>query len=112
VNSGAVLDADHIPCHVAHLAHGLIVFLWEHHGPFFLCDLSVVVKLPCSDTHVNELIFITGELIGVIPFLFIIMSSTRIFSSILKVLYIQGIHRCSLPVAPTCLLCHCSMGQS
>ncbi|XP_068833404.1 olfactory receptor-like protein DTMT [Capricornis sumatraensis] len=52
----------------------------------FFCDMSALLKLSCSDTRVNELvIFITGGLILVIPFLLIITSYARIVSSTLKV---------------------------
>ncbi|XP_028744572.1 olfactory receptor 1468-like [Peromyscus leucopus] len=62
--------------------------------PHFFCDISPLLKLSCSDTHVNELvIFIMGGLVIVIPFLLIVMSYTRIVSSILKVPSIKGIHK-------------------
>ncbi|KAM9747677.1 olfactory receptor-like protein DTMT [Dama dama] len=60
--------------------------------PHFFCDMSALLKLSCSDTRVNELvIFITGGLILVIPFLLIITSYGRIVSSILKVPSARGI---------------------
>ena len=60
----------------------------------FFCDMSALLKLSCSDTRVNELvIFITGGLILVIPFLLIITSYARIVSSILKVPSARGIHK-------------------
>ncbi|KAM5151273.1 olfactory receptor 1468 [Callospermophilus lateralis] len=62
--------------------------------PHFFCDLSAVLKLACSDTHVNELvIFIIGGPVVVFPFLLIIVSYARIFSSILKVPSSRGIHK-------------------
>ncbi|XP_008155023.2 olfactory receptor-like protein DTMT [Eptesicus fuscus] len=62
--------------------------------PHFFCDMSAVLKLSCSDTRVNELvIFITGGLILVIPFLLIITSYARIVSSILKVPSARGIRK-------------------
>ncbi|XP_042529736.1 olfactory receptor 1468-like [Dipodomys spectabilis] len=62
--------------------------------PHFFCDLSALVKLACSDTHVNELvIFIMGGLVVVIPFLLITVSYARIISSILKVPSSRGIHK-------------------
>ena len=58
----------------------------------FFCDMSALLKLSCSDTRVNELvIFFTGGLILVIPFLLIITSYARIVSSILKVPSAKGI---------------------
>ena len=60
--------------------------------PHFFCDMSALLKLSCSDTRVNELvIFITGGLILVIPFLLIITSYARIVSCILKVPSAKGI---------------------
>ncbi|KAL6066114.1 hypothetical protein STEG23_017596 [Scotinomys teguina] len=58
------------------------------------CDMSALLKLSCSDTHINELvIFIMGGLVIVIPFLLIVVSYARIISSILKVPSIRGIHK-------------------
>ena len=60
----------------------------------FFCDMSALLKLSCSDTLVNELvIFITGGLILVIPFLLIITSYARIVSSTLKVPSARGIRK-------------------
>ncbi|XP_048221374.1 olfactory receptor-like protein DTMT [Perognathus longimembris pacificus] len=62
--------------------------------PHFFCDLSALVKLACSDTHVNELvIFIVGGLVVVIPFLLITVSYVQIMSSILKVPSSHGIRK-------------------
>ncbi|XP_020007528.1 olfactory receptor 1468-like [Castor canadensis] len=62
--------------------------------PHFFCDLSALLKLACSDTHVNKLvIFIMGGFVAVIPFLLIIMSYARIVSSILKFLSVRSIHK-------------------
>ncbi|XP_058532435.1 olfactory receptor 1468-like [Ochotona princeps] len=62
-----------------------------HH---FFCDISPLLKLSCSDTHVNELvIFVMGGLIIVVPFLLITMSYAGIVSSILKVPSAQGIRK-------------------
>ncbi|KAM6164259.1 olfactory receptor 1E2-like [Rhynchocyon petersi] len=60
----------------------------------FFCDMSVLLKLACSDARVNELvIFIMGGLVLVIPFLLIITSYIRIISSILKVPSSRGIRK-------------------
>ncbi|XP_042530097.1 olfactory receptor 1468-like [Dipodomys spectabilis] len=62
--------------------------------PHFFCDLSALLKLACSDTHINELvIFIMGGLIFVTPFLLILLSYARIVSSILRVPSTRSIHR-------------------
>ncbi|XP_005067473.1 olfactory receptor 1496-like isoform X2 [Mesocricetus auratus] len=60
----------------------------------FFCDLYALLKLACSDTYVNELmIFISGGLTVVMPFLLIVMSYARIVSSILKLSSTQGIYK-------------------
>ena len=62
--------------------------------PHFFCDMSALLKLSCSDTHVNEVvIFIIGGLGVVLPFLLITVSYARIISSILKVPSTQGIQK-------------------
>ncbi|XP_074076525.1 olfactory receptor-like protein DTMT [Macrotis lagotis] len=62
--------------------------------PHFFCDMSALLKLACSDIHINELmIFIFGGLVLVVPFLLIVASYARILSSILKVPSIRGIHK-------------------
>ncbi|EGW12342.1 olfactory receptor 1496 [Cricetulus griseus] len=62
--------------------------------PHFFCDIPSLLKLACSDTYVNELmIFITEGPTILVPFLLIVMSYTRIVSSILKVSSTQGIHK-------------------
>ncbi|XP_004474674.1 olfactory receptor 14C36-like [Dasypus novemcinctus] len=51
----------------------------------FFCDVPSLMKLSCSDTLSNEiLILISALLIGGGCFAFIIMSYTRIFSTVLK----------------------------
>jgi olfactory receptor len=60
--------------------------------PHFFCDISPLLKLVCSDTHVNELvIFIMGGLVIVTPFILIAVSYAQIVSSILKVPSTRGI---------------------
>ncbi|XP_021068047.1 olfactory receptor 1468-like [Mus pahari] len=52
----------------------------------FFCDISALLKLACSDIHINELmILVLGGLIMVIPFLLIVVSYVQIVSSILKI---------------------------
>lgn len=60
----------------------------------FFCDILALLKLACSDTYINGLmIFIMSGLIGILPFLLIVMSYTRIVFSILKVPSTQGVHK-------------------
>ncbi|VTJ86613.1 Hypothetical predicted protein [Marmota monax] len=59
----------------------------------FFCEISALLKLACSDTRVNELvIFVVGGIFAVIPFLLILLSYTKIVSSILKVPSARGIY--------------------
>ncbi|XP_021034793.1 olfactory receptor 1468-like isoform X2 [Mus caroli] len=60
--------------------------------PHFFCDISVLLKLACSDTYINELmIFILGGLDIVIPFILIVVSYVQIVCSILKFSTTRGI---------------------
>ncbi|KAK7796689.1 hypothetical protein U0070_009621 [Myodes glareolus] len=60
----------------------------------FFCDILAFLKLACSDTYINELmILIMSGLIGIIPFLLIVMSYAKIVFSILKVHSTQTIHK-------------------
>ncbi|KAK7803254.1 hypothetical protein U0070_021828 [Myodes glareolus] len=60
----------------------------------FLCDLSPLLNLACSDTSVNELmIFITGGSFIIVPFLLIVISYSKIVSSIFKISSTQGIYK-------------------
>ncbi|XP_074140818.1 olfactory receptor-like protein DTMT [Sminthopsis crassicaudata] len=62
--------------------------------PHFFCDMSALLKLACSDIHINELvIFIMGGLVIVAPFLLIVISYARILSSILRVPSVRGIRK-------------------
>ncbi|XP_074140819.1 olfactory receptor 1E5-like [Sminthopsis crassicaudata] len=71
-----------------------IVFCNSNIIPHFFCDMSALLKLACSDIHINELmIFIFGGLVIVIPFLLIIASYSRILFSILKVPSVRGIRK-------------------
>ncbi|XP_048356115.1 olfactory receptor 8D1-like [Sphaerodactylus townsendi] len=54
-----------------------------HH---IFCDLSPLINISCSDTHVNEMtIYLTSLIVGVAPFLFTVLSYVFILSSILKI---------------------------
>ncbi|XP_057630424.1 olfactory receptor 1496-like [Chionomys nivalis] len=60
----------------------------------FFCDILAFLKLACSDTSINELmILIMSGLIGIIPFLLIVMSYAKIVFSILKVHSTQTIYK-------------------
>ncbi|XP_074077064.1 olfactory receptor-like protein DTMT [Macrotis lagotis] len=62
--------------------------------PHFFCDLSALLKLTCSDIHINEImIFISGGLVLIVPFLLIVASYACILSSILRVPSVRGIRK-------------------
>ncbi|XP_052051308.1 olfactory receptor 1468-like [Apodemus sylvaticus] len=62
--------------------------------PHFFCDISVLLKLACSDIYINELmIFILGGIDIVIPFLLIVVSYVQIVCSILKFSTTRGIYK-------------------
>ncbi|KAK7798301.1 hypothetical protein U0070_013094 [Myodes glareolus] len=63
---------------VAFCAHTVI--------PHFYCDPSALLKLACSDTHINELMIITlGLLFLAIPLMLIVISYARISWSVLSI---------------------------
>ncbi|XP_048654281.1 olfactory receptor 1E1-like [Marmota marmota marmota] len=87
-----VLTVFHAMLHTLLMAR--LCFCAENVIPHFFCDMSALLKLSCSDTHVNELvIFITAGLILLIPFVLILLSYGHIVSSILKVPSARGIHK-------------------
>uniref|UniRef100_A0A8D2JQH5 G-protein coupled receptors family 1 profile domain-containing protein n=1 Tax=Sciurus vulgaris TaxID=55149 RepID=A0A8D2JQH5_SCIVU len=87
-----VLTMFHAMLHTLLMAR--LCFCAENVIPHFFYDMSALLKLSCSDTHVNELvIFITAGLILVIPFVLIVVSYGHIVSSILKVPSVQGIRK-------------------
>nr|XP_003423537.1 olfactory receptor 1E5-like [Loxodonta africana] len=85
-----VLTTFHAMLHTLLMAR--LCFCADNLMPHFFCDMSALLTLVCSDTHVNELvIFIMGGLILVIPLLLIIMSYVRIISFIVKVPSVRGV---------------------
>ncbi|XP_040603900.1 olfactory receptor 1361-like [Mesocricetus auratus] len=54
--------------------------------PHFFCDIIPLLKVSCSDTHLNELMILTeGAVIMVTPFVCILISYIHITSAILRV---------------------------
>ncbi|XP_008844165.2 olfactory receptor 1361-like [Nannospalax galili] len=54
--------------------------------PHFFCDASPLLKLSCSDTHLNEMMILTeGSLIMFIPFVCILASYIQITCAVLRV---------------------------
>ncbi|XP_069916141.1 olfactory receptor 1468-like [Oryctolagus cuniculus] len=87
-----VLTTFHALLHTLLMAR--LSFCADNRIPHFFCDMSALLKLACSDTHVNELvIFVMGGLVIVIPFLLIITSYARIVLSIIKVPSARGIRK-------------------
>ncbi|KAM6164258.1 olfactory receptor 1E5-like [Rhynchocyon petersi] len=87
-----VLTTFHAMLHTLLMAR--LCFCADNVIPHYFCDMSVLLKLACSDARVNELVmFIVGGPILVIPFLLIITSYVRIISSILKVPSSRGIRK-------------------
>ncbi|XP_037674446.1 olfactory receptor 7A17-like [Choloepus didactylus] len=66
-------------------------FCTELEIPHFFCELDQVVQLACSDTFLNDLVtyFATG-ILGGIPLTGILLSYSKIISSILRVSSIGG----------------------
>ncbi|XP_038181916.1 olfactory receptor 1 [Arvicola amphibius] len=87
-----VLTTFHAMLHTLLMAR--LSFCEDNVIPHYFCDMSALLKLACSDTHVNEVvIFIVVSIFLVLPFALIIMSYVRIVSSILKVPSSQGIRK-------------------
>ncbi|XP_008845062.1 olfactory receptor 1361-like [Nannospalax galili] len=54
--------------------------------PHFFCDASPLLKLSCSDTHLNQMMILTeGSLIMFIPFVCILASYIQITCAVLRV---------------------------
>ncbi|XP_026568997.1 olfactory receptor 2A12-like [Pseudonaja textilis] len=57
----------------------------------FYCDILVLLKLVCADTHLNEMIvFVIAVLILLCPFSFILITYVHILITILKIHSTQG----------------------
>ncbi|KAM6155667.1 olfactory receptor 1F1-like [Rhynchocyon petersi] len=76
------------------LFHTLLIarlsFCAENMVPHFFCDVSLL-KLSCSDTHLNDMIILTeAALIMIIPFVCILASYIHITSAVLRVPSTRG----------------------
>ncbi|XP_052051520.1 olfactory receptor 1361-like [Apodemus sylvaticus] len=72
------------------LLHTLLMaqlsFCGDNIIPHFFCDVTPLLKLSCSDTHLNELmIFTEGAVIMVTPFVCILISYLHITYAVLRV---------------------------
>ncbi|KAL6091878.1 hypothetical protein STEG23_002804 [Scotinomys teguina] len=76
--------------------------------PNFFCDTTTLLKLSCSDTHLNELmILLFGGLVLIVPFVCILLSYVLISCAILRVSSTSGrwkaFSTCSSHLAVVCL---------
>nr|XP_017528531.2 olfactory receptor 1N1 [Manis javanica] len=76
--------------HIVALTHTLLVarlsFCVVGEIAHFFCDITPVLKLSCSDTHVNELtVFALGGTVLIVPFICIVISYFHIVGAILRV---------------------------
>ncbi|XP_078510132.1 olfactory receptor 5V1-like [Lissotriton helveticus] len=63
-----------------------VSFCNSHIINHFFCELTALLKISCSDTFSNEtLIYISGVVIGITPFILIIISYSKIAASIMKI---------------------------
>ncbi|XP_036605696.1 olfactory receptor 1N2-like [Trichosurus vulpecula] len=68
--------------HCILLAH--LEFCTHHAIPYFYCDISPLLKLACSDAHLNELmVIILGAIFLIVPLALIVLSYAHITSAIL-----------------------------
>ncbi|XP_006874063.1 PREDICTED: olfactory receptor 1361-like [Chrysochloris asiatica] len=59
--------------------------------PHFFCDVSALLKLSCSDTHLNEMVILTeGALIMITPLVCILVSYICITCAVLRVPSTKG----------------------
>ncbi|XP_047394106.1 olfactory receptor 7G2-like [Sciurus carolinensis] len=80
------------------LLHSLMVlrlsFCTNLEIPHFFCELDQVIKLACSDTLINNILFyLVSGILGGVPLLGIIYSYIKIASSILKMSSAGGKHK-------------------
>lgn len=88
------------------LLHTLLMarlsFCADNAIPHFFCDVTPLLKLSCSDTHLNEMmILFEVGLIMIAPFICILASYVRITSAVLRVLSTKGKWKAFSTVAPT-----------
>uniref|UniRef100_A0A6P8NWZ4 Olfactory receptor n=1 Tax=Geotrypetes seraphini TaxID=260995 RepID=A0A6P8NWZ4_GEOSA len=60
----------------------------------FFCDIPSLLRLACTDTFLNEIVFaICTVLFALFPFLMIVVSYSHILSAILKINSLEGRHK-------------------
>ncbi|XP_053069350.1 olfactory receptor 1F1 [Acinonyx jubatus] len=77
------------------LLHTLLMarlsFCADNAIPHFFCDVTPLLKLSCSDTHLNEVMILTeGSLIMISPFICILASYVHITCAVLRVPSTKG----------------------
>ncbi|XP_045849686.1 olfactory receptor 1F1 [Meles meles] len=77
------------------LLHTLLMarlsFCADNAIPHYFCDVTPLLKLSCSDTHLNEMMILTeGSLIMITPFICILASYVRITCAVLRVPSTEG----------------------
>ncbi|XP_052051654.1 olfactory receptor 1361-like [Apodemus sylvaticus] len=94
------------------LLHTLLMaqlsFCGDNIIPHFFCDVTPLLKLSCSDTHLNDLMILTvGNVIMVTPFVCILISYLRITCAVLRVSSSKGgwksFSTCGSHLAVVCL---------
>ncbi|XP_040853470.1 olfactory receptor 1F1-like [Ochotona curzoniae] len=77
------------------LLHTLLMarlsFCGDNAIPHFFCDVTPLLKLSCSDTHLNEVMILTeGALVMIAPFVCILVSYVFIAGAVLRVPSVGG----------------------
>ncbi|XP_010990952.2 olfactory receptor 1F1 [Camelus dromedarius] len=77
------------------LLHTLLMarlsFCADNTIPHFFCDVTPLLKLSCSDTHINQMMILTeGALIMITPFICILVSYILITCTVLRVPSTKG----------------------
>uniref|UniRef100_A0A8C3WAA7 Olfactory receptor n=1 Tax=Catagonus wagneri TaxID=51154 RepID=A0A8C3WAA7_9CETA len=77
------------------LLHTLLMarlsFFGDNAIPYFFCDVTPLLKLSCSDTHLNEVMILTeGALVMITPFVCILVSYILIARAVLRVPLAKG----------------------
>ncbi|NP_999994.1 olfactory receptor Olr1375 [Rattus norvegicus] len=94
------------------LLHTLLMarlsFCGDNIIPHFFCDVTLLLKLSCSDTHLNDLMILTeGAVITVTPFVCILISYIHITCAVLRVSSTRGGRKafstCGSHLAVVCL---------
>ncbi|XP_043846338.1 olfactory receptor 1361-like [Dromiciops gliroides] len=79
-----------VSAHLIAMVHSIFIehlsFCMNNKIPHFFCDINTLIKLSCSDTHINEmLVLFLGGPVVLIPFICIVVSYTPIVSAVWKI---------------------------